>query len=54
MFIVSEALLISSDTAIVRTRGTIWLDAFATVLFSVCSAISVECCSYTRVFLGCV
>ena len=44
MFIVSKALLISSATVIVRTGGAIWLNPFATVLFSVCSAITVECC----------
>ena len=43
MFIVSNALLISSATVIVRARGAIWLDLFATVLFSVCSAVTVEC-----------
>ena len=43
MFIVSKALLISSATVIVRARGAI-LNPFATVLFSVCSAITVECC----------
>ena len=37
MFIVSKALLISSTTVI-------WLNPFATVLFSVCSAVTVECC----------
>ena len=36
-FIVSKALLISSDTVIVRAGGAIWLKPFATVLFSVCS-----------------
>ena len=25
-------------------RGAIWLNPFATVLFSVCSAVTVECC----------
>ena len=35
MFIVSKALLISSDTVIVRAGGAIWLNPFATVLFSV-------------------
>ena len=25
-------------------RGAIWLNPFATVLFSVCSAVNVECC----------
>ena len=44
MFIVSKALLISSATVIVRARGAIWLNPFATVLFSVCSAVTVECC----------
>ena len=44
MFIVSKALLISSDTVIVRTGGAIWVNPFATVLFSVCSAVTVECC----------
>ena len=44
MFIVSKALLISSATVIVRTGGTICLNPFATVLFGVCSAVTVECC----------
>ena len=44
MFIVSKALLISSATVIVREGGSIWLSPFATVLFSVCSAVTVECC----------
>ena len=44
MFIVSKALLISSATVIIRAGGAIWLNPFATVLFSVCSAITVECC----------
>ena len=44
MFIVSKALLISSATVIVRVGGAIWLNPFATVLFNVCSAITVECC----------
>ena len=44
MFIVSKALLISSATVIVRAWGAIWLNPFATVLFSVCSAVTVECC----------
>ena len=41
---VSKALLISSATVIVRAGGAIWLNPFATVLFSVCSAVTVECC----------
>ena len=43
MFIVSKALLISSATVIVRAGGVIWLNSFATVLFNVYSAITVEC-----------
>ena len=41
---VSKAFLISSATVIVRAGGAIWLNPFATVLFSVCSAVTVECC----------
>ena len=44
MFIVSKSLLISSATVIVRARGAIWLNPFATVLFSLCSAVTAECC----------
>ena len=45
MFIVSKALLISSATVIVRAGGGgIWLNPFAMVLFSVGSAVTVECC----------
>ena len=44
MFIVSKALLISSATMIVRAGRAIWLNPFATVLFTVCSAVTVECC----------
>ena len=40
----SKALLILSTTVIVHTGGVIWLNPFATVLFSVCSAVTVECC----------
>ena len=36
MFIVSKDLLISSATVIVHAWGAIWLNPFATVLFSVC------------------
>ena len=28
----------------VRAGGAIWLNPFATVLFSVCSAVAVACC----------
>ena len=44
MFIVSRALLIESATVIVRAGGAIWLNHFATVLFNVCSAVTMECC----------
>ena len=44
MFIVSKALLISNATVIVRAGGAIWLYPFSTVLFSVCSVVTVECC----------
>ena len=43
MFILSKALLISSATVIVSAEGAIWLNPFATVLFTVCSAVIVEC-----------
>ena len=55
MFIVSKALLISSATVIVRAGGTIWFNPFATVLFSVCSAVTAECCVlYPCCMHGCV
>ena len=44
MFIVSKALPISSATVIVRAGGAIWLNPFATVLFSVCSAVCLFVC----------
>ena len=44
MFIVSKGFLISSATVSVHEGRTIWLNLFATVLFSVCSAVTVECC----------
>ena len=45
MRIVSKALLMSSVTVIARAGGGgIWLNPFATVLFSVCIAVTVECC----------
>ena len=63
-----EAWLISSDTVIVRVGKAIWMNSFATVLFNVCSAITVKCfvpmlrgfvwyvCCYVRkkVILQCV
>ena len=44
MFIVPKALLISSAIVIVRAGGAIRLNPFATVLFTVCCAVTVECC----------
>ena len=44
MLIVLKYLLISSATVISRAVGAIWLNTFATVLFTVCSAVTVECC----------
>ena len=45
MFIVSKALLVSSATVIIfLAGGAIWLNPIATVLFTVCSAVTVECC----------
>ena len=44
MFIATTDLLISNATVIVRAGGVIWLNHFSTVLFSVCSAVTVECC----------
>ena len=45
MFIVEKPLLISSATVIVRAGGAIWLNPFATVLFDVCSAVTVDSCA---------
>ena len=44
MFIVSKALLISCATVIIRAGGAIWLNPFATVLFSMYNTITIECC----------
>ena len=44
MFIVSKALVISSATMMVRTGEAIWLNPFATVVFSVCSAVCLFVC----------
>ena len=44
MFIVSKAFLISSATVIVCTGEAIWLNPLATVLFNVCSAVTVVLC----------
>ena len=52
MFIVSKVLLILSATVIVRAGGAIWLNPFAMVLFSVCSAVTVECCVLYQCCMG--
>ena len=44
ILIVSKGLLILSATVIIRAGRAIWLNPFATMLFSVCSAVIVECC----------
>ena len=44
MIIVSKAFLLTSAIVIVRAGVAIWLNPFATVLFTVCSAATVECC----------
>ena len=52
MLIVSKDLLILSATVIVRAVGTIWVNPFATVLFSVCSAVTVEGCVLYQCYMG--
>ena len=54
MFIVSKALLISSATVIVCAGGAIRVNIFATLLFNVCCAVTVECCVCTRVAWVCL
>ena len=44
MFIVSKTLLISSATVSVHAGGAIWLNPFVTLLFSMCSAVTVDFC----------
>ena len=43
MFTVSNALLMSNATAIVRVGGMGWLKPVATMLLMLCSAVFVEC-----------
>ena len=54
--IVSKALLILSATACsdCSRRGAIWLNPFATVLFSVCSAVTVFCYVGKKALLQCL
>ena len=37
-------MFISSATVIAHAGGAIWLNPFATLLFTVCSASTVDCC----------
>ena len=41
-----------SATVIVRAGGAIWLKQFATVLFSVCGAVTVEYCALYPCCMG--
>ena len=43
MFTVSNALLMSNATSMVRVGGMGWLKPVATVLLMLCSAVFVEC-----------
>ena len=43
MFTVSNALLMSNATAMLRVGGMGWLKPVATVLLMLCSAVFVEC-----------
>ena len=52
MFFVLKSFLVSSATVIVRPWGAIWLNPFATVLFSVCSAVTVDCCVLYPCYIG--
>ena len=52
MFTVSKAFLILSATVIVRTWAAIWLNPFATVLFTVCSAITADSCVLYPCYVG--
>ena len=52
MYIVLKYFLISSATVIACVGGAIWLNHFATVLFNVCSSVTVEC--FVPVLRGCV
>ena len=52
IFIVSKALQISSATVIDCAGGAIWLNPFVTVLFTVCSVVTVECCVLYQCCVG--
>ena len=48
----TDQCFFSYTTVIVRAGGAIWLNPFATVLFSVCSAATVECCALYPCCMG--
>ena len=52
LFCRKKALLISSATVIDRAGGANWLNPFATVLLTVCSAVTVECCVFYPCCVG--
>ena len=55
MFTVSNALLMSNATAMVRVGGMGWLKPVATVLLMLCSAVFVLClCCVCAVFVECL
>ena len=49
MFTVSNDLLMSNATAMVRVGGMGWLKPVATVLLMLCSAVFVECVGFEPV-----
>ena len=54
MFIVSKSFDPIECYSGCSRRGAIWLNPFDTVLFNVCSAITVECCVCTHVAWVCL
>ena len=52
MFVESKSWLISTATVIVRAGGSIWLNPFAMVCFTVCSSVTVECCVLYPCWVG--
>ena len=52
MFTVSNALLMSSATAMVRVGGMSWLKPVAAVLLMLCSAVFVECLALNPCCVG--
>ena len=54
MLTVSNALLMSSATVIVRSGGLFWLKPVAMVLFMLCSAVLVEWLLLSHVAWRCV